>query len=210
MSTTSNNNNNSQPEDKQNKSDTIKFALVCQENSNINAYELLSTFFAKIKLNKYSIKDKFHYEFSPSGNQNLLITINNLKKVEKIYEHYKKFDFFLIFIDVQNSKCIDFLEKAIDIVIDAGEYNYNKKCYIFGFYFDENKKSIPEEKITTIIDAKGIEYYYLQLKNDEYTKFGKTLDSVVNDSNTIIVEKFLNQKHSEIILDNSNSHCFIF
>ena len=201
---------NSQNEDKQKKSSIIKYGLVSQEKSNINVYELLSSLFTNIKQNNYSIKDEFHYEFSPLSNPNITIAINLLKNIEKIYEHYKNFNFFLIFIDVQSSKCIDFLEKAIDVVIDAGENTYNKKCYIFGFYIDDNKKTISQEKITTIIDAKGIEYYYSQLKNDEYEKLSKILNRIISDSNAIMVEKFLDQKHSELILDNSNSHCSIF
>ena len=201
---------NSKPDNKNKNSNIIKYGLVSQEKSNIKVYELLSSFFISIKPNNYSIKDEFHFEFSPLSNPTLTITINHLKTVEKICEHYKNFNFFFIFIDVQSSNCIDYLEKAIDVIIDAGENSYNKKCYIFGFYIDDNKKTIPEEKITTIIDAKGIEYYYSQLKNNEYEKLSKILDRIIGDSNAIMVEKFLDQKHSELVLDNSNSHCYIF
>ena len=43
-------------------------------------------------------------------------------------------------------------------------------------------------------------------------KFKKYIELIVNDSNTIIVEKFLDQKHSELSLDNSksDSHCIIY
>ena len=41
-------------------------------------------------------------------------------------------------------------------------------------------------------------------------KFKKLIELVVSDSNTIMVEKFLDQKHSELILDNSKSKCIIY
>ena len=201
---------NNENVNRQDKSTSIKYGLVSQEQSIINVQELINSYFKNTKLNKYLIKDEYHFEFSFLSFPNIIITINNLRKVEKIFEKYSNFNFFLIFIDVQNSNCIDFLEKSIDAVIDAGENNYNKKCYIFGFFMDSNQKSVPEEKITTIIDAKGIEYYYCQVKYDEIEKFAKIIEKVAYDSNTIMVEKFLDQKHSELVLDNSKSHCYIF
>ena len=85
----------SQPDNKNKKSNIIKYGLVSQEKSNIKVYELFSSLFINIKPNNYSIKDEFHFEFSPSSNPTLTITINHLKKVEKICEHYKNFNFFL-------------------------------------------------------------------------------------------------------------------
>ena len=142
---------------------------------------------------------------------NLTITINNLRKIENKYTKYNQFNFFLILIDIQTS-CIDFLDKALDAIIDAGDNNYNKKSYILGFFEDNNKKSIPEDRITTIIDAKGIEYYYFPIKINDIEKYSKIMEGIISDSNTIMVEKFLDQKHSELGLDNSKSqsHCFIF
>ena len=40
-------------------------------------------------------------------------------------------------------------------------------------------------------------------------KFKNIIELIVNDSNTIMLEKFLDQKHSELILDNSKSSCII-
>ena len=46
---------------------------------------------------------------------------------------------------------------------------------------------MPEERITTIIDAKGIEYFYSQIKIDDIAKFCKIMEGIINDSNTIMV-----------------------
>ena len=202
--------NNSQDEENQKMHNSIKYGLISQDKSCINVYDLIKSYFTNSK-SKYLLKDEFHYEFSPSIFPHITITINNLRKIENIYTKYNQFNFFLILIDIQTS-CIDFLDKAIDAIIDAGDNNYNKKCYIFGFFEDNNKKSIPEERITTIIDAKGIEYYYSQIKIDDVEKYCKIMEVVISDSNTIMVEKFLDQRHSELGLDNSKSqsHCLIF
>ena len=192
------------------KSNTIKFGLISQDNSNINVYDLIISYFKNSKPIKYTIKDEFHYEFTPISLSHLTITINNLRKIENIMGKYNLCNFFIIFIDIQNSNCIDFLEKAIDVIIDAGENTFNKKCYIFGFYKDNDKQNIPEEKITIIIEAKGIEYYYCQIKNDDIDKFSKIMERVIGNCNTIMIEKFLDQKHSELVLDNSNSKCYVF
>ena len=205
-------NNNSQNDENQKKHDSIKYGLISQGKSCIKVYDLINSYFTYSKPSKYLIKDEFHYEFSPSLFPGLIITINNLRKIENIYTKYTQFNFFLILIDIQTT-CIDFLDKALDAIVDAGENsNTIKKSYVFGFFGDKNKKTIPEERITTIIDAKGIEYYYSQIKIDDIEKFCSIMEGIIGDSNTIMIEKFLDQKHSELTLDNSNSesHCYIF
>ena len=202
---------NSQNVENPKKHDTIKYGLISQEKSCINVYDLINSYFTNSKPNKYLLKDEFHYEFSPSMFPHLTITINNLRKIENIYTKYNQFNFFLILIDIQTS-CIDFLDKAVDAIIDAGDNNYNKKSYVLGFFEDNNKISNPKDRITTIIDAKGIEYYYFELKIDDIESVCKVMEGIISDSNTIMVEKFLDQKHSELGLDNSKSqsHCSIF
>ena len=93
--------------------------------------------------------------------------------------------------------------------MDAGENSYIKKCYIFGFYKDDNNPKIPEEKIITILEAKGIDYFYFKYKDDDIDKFTKIMERIITESNNIMVEKYLNQKHSELVLDQSKSHCIV-
>ena len=189
-------------------SDSIKYGLISQPKSNIVPSDLLNSFFDILRPERYIKKDEFHYEFSLSSFGQVIISINNLRKFENIIQKYKRFDFLIVLIDIQtDNKCIDFLEKCIDTLIDAGDDNI-KKCYIFGLFKDDDK-TIPEEKISTILDAKGIEYFYCQCKIDDIEKFCKIMQNIIRDSNTILVEKFLDQKHSELVLDNSNSKCYI-
>ncbi len=202
-----NNNSNNKPK----LSNSLKYGLISQPKSNINPSEIINSYLEVVKPEKYIKKDEFHYEFSISSFSQLTISINNLRKIQNIIEKYSRFDFLIIFIDIQNTNCIDFLEKSVDTFIDAGESSYiMKKCYIFGFFQDDDKKAVPEEKITTIIDAKGLEYFYFQMKNDDIEKFRKIMEKIIGESNTILVEKFLDQKHSELVLDNSNSKCSIY
>ena len=202
----------SEKNDPNNKSkpNTIKFGLISQESTYINVFDLINSYLKNSKTSNYNIKDENHYEFSPHSLPTITINIYKLKKIENIIEKYQYFNFFMIFIDAQNSNTNDFLEKAVDTIVDAGENNYNKKCYILGFFKEENNEIIPEEKITTILEAKGIDYYYCQNKDDDIKNFTKSLDRIINDSNTIMVEKYLDQKHSELILDHSNSHCSVY
>ena len=191
-------------------SNCIKLGLLSQQSSFININDLLNSYLKEAKIETYKIKDQFHYEFTPLCLPNLIITINNLRTFQNIYNKYKVIDFFIIMIDIQNKKSMDYVDEAVNSVIDAGDINYTKKCFIFGFYIDNEKKCIQEERIETILDAKGIDYYYREIKIDDITMFSKVMELILNNCNTIKVEKFLEQKHSELVLDNSNSKCNIF
>jgi hypothetical protein len=188
---------------------SIKYGLIAQESPNINVYEIFNSYFTNSKPNSYKIKDENHYEFCHQLFPDKTETINNLREIEKIYKKYENFNFFLVFIDIQNSKSIDFIDNVINVVIDAGETSYNKKCYVFGFYKDDNNPKIPEEKIITILEAKGIDYYYNKYKDDDIDKFTKSMERIINDCNNIMAEKVLAQKHSELVLDQSKSRCVI-
>ena len=195
---------------KEKKSNSIKFGLLSQPKSCINVFDLINSYFKTSKINTYIIKDENHFEFTTHMLPELTVSINNLRKIDNLLNKYNLCNFFIIFIDIQNIKSLDFLENVINTIIDLSENNYNKKCYIFGFYGENNNKIIPKERITIIIDAKEIEYYYCCLKNNEIDKFSQLMEQIINDSNTLMVEKFLDQKHSQLIVDNSNSNCNIF
>ena len=188
---------------------SIKYGLIAQESPYIKVYELFNSYFSYSKPNSYKIKDENHYEFCHQLFPDKTETINNLRNFEKIFEKYENLNFFLVFIDIQSSKSIDFIDNAINAVIDAGDNNNIKKCYIFGFYKDDNNPKIPEEKIITILEAKEIDYYYCKYKDGEIDKFTKTMEGIVKDCNNIMIEKYLNQKHSELALDQSKSRCIV-
>ena len=192
-------------------SKSIKLGLISQNSSFINVTELFNSYFEKSKPNNYQIKDENRFEFSLSDIPQLSISINHLKNIEDIHEKnkYNLFNFFLIFIDIQNISTNSFLEKTIDIIIEADDNNFNKKCYIYGFYQNNDNDKITEEKITSILESKGIEYYYNEIRFGDIESFSKLIECTINDCNAIMIEKYLAQKHSELLTDKSNSKCII-
>lgn len=197
-------------ENKKKNSNSIKIGLISQDSSIINVFQLFESYFDKSKPNPCIIKDENHFEFSLLSIPQLLITINHFKDIQEIHDKYNSFNFLLIFIDIENNNSITlFLEKTIDILTEI-EDNFNKKCYIYGFFQDDEKEKLTEEKITNLLESKGIEYYYNEIKNNDISSFSKLIEYTISDCNTIMIEKYLAQKHSELVDDNSNSHCKIY
>ena len=192
------------------KESIIRFGLI-SSNSSINIKEIFTSYFKTLKEDKYKIKRENHYEFNPPNSPHLTISIIIISNIDKIKEKFSNVNFFLLFIDMQDKNTINFLDKSIDAIISAGDECINKKCYIIGFYSSETK-ILSSQRATTIIEAKGIDYYFSEIKKDQdmIKKFTKLIDLIVNDTNTIMIEKFLDQKHSELILDNSKSKCIVF
>ena len=200
-----------QEEHKLKKENIIKYGIITNSN-NINIKEIFTSFFATLGPDKYKIKKDNHYEFIIQDFPELTISIT-FSPLKKIIENYSVFNFFMLFIDMHDSKIVKFLDQTIDALLSAGDNNYNKKFYVLGFYSND-QKAISYERATTIIEAKGIDYYFSEIKRGENMNktFKKYIELIINDSNTIIVEKFLDQKHSELTLDNSesNSKCSLF
>ena len=192
------------------KDNIIKYGLISSQSNNINVKEIFTSYFKTLKEDNYKIKRENHYEFIIPNYPDLTLSIV-ISSLEKIIEIYSIFNFFIIFFDMEDSNVIKFLDKTIDTIVSKGDNTFNKKFYILGFY-SENKKVITKERAATIIEAKGIDYFFNEIKMDENMNntFKKIIELIVTDSNTIMLEKFLDQKHSELILDNSKSHCNIF
>ena len=192
------------------KDNIIKYGLISSQSNNINVKEIFTSYFKTLKEDNYKIKRENHYEFNIPNYPDLTLSIV-ISSLEKIIEIYSIFNFFIIFFDMEDSNVIKFLDKTIDTIVSKGDNTFNKKFYILGFY-SENKKVITKERAATIIEAKGIDYFFNEIKMDENMNntFKKIIELIVTDSNAIMLEKFLDQKHSELILDNSKSHCNIF
>ena len=190
------------------KDNIIKYGLISSDFKNINIKELFISYFKTLKEDKYKIKKENHYEFTIPNFPNLTISIV-ISTLEKISKILSTFNFFILFIDMEDSNIINFLDNIIDTIISKEENCFNKKFFIFGF--SKNKSVISNERATTIIEAKGIEYYFGEIKIDENlgNKFKKMIELIINDSNNIMVEKYLDHKHSELIPDNSKSSCII-
>lgn len=198
---------------KENPSKKIKLGLISQSSSFINVYSIFYSYLENAKLKYYNIRDENHYEFCYKSLPDFAISINHFKdgKDNDNNNKYKIYNFFLIFIDIQkeNNKTNIFLEKTIERIISANKDDFNKKYYIFGFYENDEKERINKDKIGSILESKGIEYLYNEIKKDS-ENFGNKLKFIINDCITIMTEKFLAQKQIELIPDESRSKCFLF
>ena len=193
------------------KPNSIKLGIISQESSYINVFELFDSYFKYSKPDPCKIKDENKYEFSLLRIPQLSISVYNIQKIEDIHNKYNNIiHFYLIFIDINNKTTISFLDKTIDEIVDVDDNTLNQKCYIYGFFQNKNNDKINEETITTMLEAKGIEYYYNEIKNDDVESFSKLLDNTINDCNSILIEKFMIQKQNELLKDQSKSHCLIY
>ena len=190
--------------------ESIKFALFSETSSYINVNELFKAYFENSKPDTCKIKNQNNYIFSFLNNPQILLTINHFKKLEDANSYYKLFQFFLIFIDIQNISS-NFLEKTIEIIIESDENNLKKKFYIIGFYQENDNEKIYQKNIINTVNSKGIDYTYNDVNINDIESFGKILEKIANDSHNILIENYLNQRSSELIgEDTSNSHCLIY
>ena len=188
----------------------IKIGLLSQESSYINVNDIFNSYFEKSKPNPCEIKDKNRYQFSLLNLPQILISIYHFKSIEEINNNNKLYNFYLIFIDLHNSNTYSYLEKVIDIIMETDDNNFNKKSYIYGFFQSKENDKLSEDKITGILESKGIEYYYNEIKINDIESFSKLIEMTINDCNTILIEKYLAQKHSELLTDTSNSRCILY
>ena len=188
----------------------IKIGLLSQESSYINVNDIFNSYFEKSKPNHCEIKDKNRYQFSLLNLPQILISIYHFKSIEEINNNNKLYNFYLIFIDLHNSNTYSYLEKVIDIIMETDDNNFNKKSYIYGFFQSKENDKLSEDKITGILESKGIEYYYNEIKINDIESFSKLIEMTINDCNTILIEKYLAQKHSELLTDTSNSRCILY
>jgi len=196
--------------DKETTKESIKYALFSENSSYINVNELFKTYFENSKPDPCKIKNQNNYIFSTLSNPQILLTINHFKKLGDANSFYKLFQFFLIFIDTQNLSS-NFLEKTIEIIIDADDNNLNKKFYIIGFCRENDNEKMNEKDIINTANSKAIDYNYNEVNINDIESFGKILEKIINDSNNILLEKYLSQKQSELIgEDKSNSQCLIY
>ena len=196
--------------DKEIAKESIKYALFSENSSYINVNELFKTYFESSKPDPCKIKNQNNYIFSFLSNPQVLLTINHFKKLEDANSYYKLFQFFLIFIDIQNISS-NFLEKAIEIIIESDENNLKKKFYIIGFFQENDNEKIDQKDIINTANSKGIDYTYNDVNINDIESFGKILEKIANDSHNILIENYLNQRSSELIgEDTSNSHCLIY
>ena len=193
-----------------NKKTKIKIGLISQESTYININDIFNSYFEKSKPDPCEIKEQNRYYFSLLNLPQILISIYCFKSIKEINDNNKVYNFYLIFIDLHNSNAYSYLEKVIDIIMEADDNNFNKKSYIYGFFQSKENEKMSEEKITGLLESKGIEYYYNEIKINDIESFSKLIEMTINDCNTIIIEKYLAQKHLELLTDTSNSKCILY
>ena len=109
--------NNSLKEiDNYKKDNIIKYGLISSNSNIINVKEIFASYFKTLKEDKYKIKRENHYEFFTPNIPNLTISIV-ISPLEKIIEIYSIFNFFILFIDMEDSNIIQFLDKTIDTIV---------------------------------------------------------------------------------------------
>ena len=172
----------------------IKYGILSQNTDIINIKELFNIYFEKSQVNIIKNNEKL-YEFSFNDNDNLsfhfgIIPENEFGNLFKIYSY---FHFFLIFIDIQTTVCLNVLESIIDRLIDCSEENI-KKSYIFGVYKDENGISNKDGKITTLLNTKGIDYEYSEININIHEDFPKGMEYLIEDSKELMEEIELEEK----------------
>lgn len=193
----------------QKKCKNIKIGIIAQNSNNLNVYSLFTNYFSFSKPRRSNIKSEHYFEFVPNFDQEMSVALRQVTEFSKVYESYSWFNTFIIMIYIQDKNALAELEKIVNCIVDASEKD-TKKCYVFGFFEDEANDNIPEVKITTMLDAKGIDYEYTDLNINETAQFTKVMEYVVNDSCDLIKNKMLHEKDKkEFSDDKSKSHCII-
>ena len=198
---------NQKEEEKEVKS--IKYGIIYQNSTLINISELFKFYFEKDNPN--IIKNELNeYEFTSVDNNDLhfifrVITEEAMKDIVPIYA---SLNFFLIFIDIQSTVALKNLEEYIDKLISCSE-DITKKCYIFGAYKDSNLIVNKDEKISTILNCKGIDYEYSEININLNEDFPKGVEYIIEDSKEIMEEIKFEEMRNKMDKDKGRS-CFVF
>lgn len=188
----------------------LKLAIISQSTPILSPYALFTSLFKKIKPTQSEIKSENHFEYTPNNFPSLKVSLKQINSLEHFEEKYKNFDSFLIMVDIQKDSTLKDLDSILDTILEASDFE-TVKLYIFGFFqgpFGQNK----DERITTLIDAKGIDYEYIDLDIRNIEEFAKVMEYVINDSFKIKKEKIKENKHSDVTIafDQSKSNCILF
>ena len=188
---------------------SIKFGIIVQNTNFININELFQFYFNKANPN--IIKNELNeYEFTINDNDDLhyiyrVIPENAMKNLVSIYN---SLNFFLIFIDIESSTALKNLESYIDLLISCSD-DITKKSYIFGAYKDSKKIINKDEKISSILNCKGIDYEYSEININLDEDFPKGVEYILEDSKDIMEEYRIEEIRNKLEKDKDRS-CDIF
>ena len=167
----------------------IRFGIIIQNSPFIKINELFELYFEKSKPIIIK-KEQNEYEFTLKEDQNFRLIFDVLtdELMEKIQQIYSSFNFFMIFIDIQNSTALKNLENDIN-KLTAYSYDTMKKFYIFGAFQENNLIVNKKEKINTILNCKGIDFEYSELNINSNEDFLKRMELVIEDIKEILEEQ---------------------
>ena len=167
---------------------SIKYGLLQQKSDIIKINELFNNFFQKENPNIIkNTPNSYEFTLDKLENINFNFEIIPEEELKNIYNIYHYFNFFLILIDIQSSDSLKILESYIDRLIDCSQDN-TKKSYIFGVYKNSNSIIYKDERITTILNCKGIDYEYFEINADIIDEFSKFVYYLIEDSKDLMEE----------------------
>ena len=190
---------------------TIYLGFLVHNSTLFNLYKLFTNYFTNSKANNYKIVNENNYEFNPNKYPNETIKIHKIGNLKKIKDQIKRFNEFLIFLDIQQANCLQILDEILNVIIDCSVKNNFKKCYILGFYNDRNLNILNENKMKYILDAKEITYEYNQINYKNENEFLETMEYLIKDINDIEISRLNGAKEEEILNDinHSTSKCIL-
>ena len=190
---------------------TIYLGFLVHNSTLFNLYKLFTNYFINSKANNYKIVNENNYEFNPNKYPNETIKIHKIGNLKKIKDQIKRFNEFLIFLDIQQANCLQILDEILNVIIDCSVKNNFKKCYILGFYNDRNLNILNENKMKYILDAKEITYEYNQINYKNENEFLETMEFLIKDINDIEISRLKGAKEEEILndIDHSTSKCIL-
>ena len=190
---------------------TIYLGFLVHNSTLFNLYKLFTNYFTNSKANNYKIANENNYEFNPNKYPNETIKIHKIGNLKKIKDQIKRFNEFLIFLDIQQANCLQILDEILNVIIDCSVKNNFKKCYILGFYNDRNLNILNENKMKYILDAKEITYEYNQINYKNENEFLETMEFLIKDINDIEISRLKGAKEEEILndIDHSTSKCIL-
>jgi len=188
-------NSNNQPSEK-GEIKSIKYGIISQNSTLIKISDLFKYYFEKS--NAIIIKnEEKEYEFTLESHKDThyIFKVLNEEAMKNILHLYSSLNFFLIFIDIQSTVALKNLENYVDKLISCSQ-DITKKSYIFGAFKESNLIVNSDEKISTILNCKGIDYEYSEININLNEDFPKGMEYIIEDSKEIMEEM-----KSEEILD---------
>ena len=174
--------------DKSSEIKSIKYGIIFQKSTLIKISEIFKFYFSKSNPNIIkNLENEYEFTLEKDESLHFIFRVINENDMKNITQIYKTLNFFLIFIDVQSTASLKFLENSIDKLIACNE-DITKKCYIFGAYRDNNLIVNKDEKISTILNCKGIDYEYSEINIDKDEDFPKGMEYIIDDSKEMMEE----------------------